>query len=49
MKEISLDHPIARGRTAAVYDWDEGHVLKLFYDWFDFEAIEYEMPFISAE
>ncbi|MCI0555367.1 MAG: aminoglycoside phosphotransferase family protein [Anaerolineae bacterium] len=48
MKEISLDKPIARGRTAEVYDWDEGHVLKLFYDWFDFEAVEYEMKIARA-
>lgn len=48
MKEISLDKPIARGRTAEVYDWGEEHVLKLFYDWFDFEAIEYEMKIARA-
>jgi uncharacterized protein (TIGR02172 family) len=48
MNKISLDKPIARGRTAAVYDWDEGHVLKLFYDWFDFDAIEYEMKIARA-
>jgi uncharacterized protein (TIGR02172 family) len=48
MKEISLDHPIARGRTAEVYNWDEGHILKLFYEWFDFEAIEYEMKIARA-
>ena len=48
MKEISLDKPIAYGRTAAVYDWDEGHVLKLFFNWFDFEAIEYEMKIARA-
>ena len=24
---------VARGRTAEIYAWGEGHVLKLFYDW----------------
>jgi aminoglycoside phosphotransferase (APT) family kinase protein len=32
-----LDHPlsspIALGRTAEVYDWDGGHILKLYYAW----------------
>jgi len=48
MKEISLDKPIAHGRTAEVYDWDEGHVLKLFQDWFPLENIEYEMKIARA-
>jgi hypothetical protein len=34
--------PIARGRTAEILPWREGQVLKLFYDWFDPEAIEHE-------
>jgi uncharacterized protein (TIGR02172 family) len=42
MKEISLDKPIARGQTADVYDWDSGHILKLFHSWFELEDIEYE-------
>ena len=29
----ALDKPIASGRTAEVYAWDEGTVLKLFYAW----------------
>jgi uncharacterized protein (TIGR02172 family) len=37
-----LSRPIAYGRTAEIYAWQEGQVLKLFYDWFDLEAIEYE-------
>jgi uncharacterized protein (TIGR02172 family) len=28
-----LGKPIALGRTAEIYAWDEGHVLKLFRDW----------------
>lgn len=34
--------PIAYGRTAEVYAWEPGWVLKLFYDWFDPESIAYE-------
>jgi uncharacterized protein (TIGR02172 family) len=48
MNEISLDKPIARGRTADVYDWDEGHVLKLFHKWFESEDIEYELKIARA-
>jgi Ser/Thr protein kinase RdoA (MazF antagonist) len=47
-KEISLDEPFARGRTADVYDWDDGHVLKLFHDWFDLESVEYELKIARA-
>ena len=40
---IILDKPIAVGRTAEVYAWDEGQILKLYRDWcppgwVDFEA-----------
>ena len=48
MKAIPLDKPLARGRTAAVYDWDEGHVLKLFHNWFEFQNIEYEFKVAQA-
>lgn len=48
MKEISLDKPIARGRTADVYEWDDGHVLKLFHNWFELESIEYEQKIARA-
>ena len=48
MKEIPLDHPIAHGRTADVYDWDEGHILKLFHNWFEFQNIEYEFNIARA-
>ncbi len=39
-KELGV--PIAYGRTAEIYAWDEGYILKLFYDWFGRESIEYE-------
>ncbi len=35
-------HPLARGRTADVYAWENGQVLKLFQDWFALEDIQYE-------
>lgn len=36
------DPPIARGRTAEIYAWDNDTVLKLFYEWVDMDSIEYE-------
>ena len=48
MKNISLDTPIARGRTADVYDWDDGHILKLFHNWFPLEDIRYELKIARA-
>lgn len=40
--EVNLGRPVAYGRTAEIYAWGESQVLKLFYDWFDLEAIETE-------
>ena len=40
MKELGT--PIAYGRTAEIYAWDEGQILKLFHDWFPRESIQYE-------
>jgi uncharacterized protein (TIGR02172 family) len=37
-----LGQPIAYGRTAEIYAWQKGQVLKLFYDWFELEDIEQE-------
>jgi uncharacterized protein (TIGR02172 family) len=48
MREIPLDQPIARGRTADVYNWDAGHILKLFQDWFPLEDAEYELRIARA-
>lgn len=45
---ISLEKPIARGRTADVFDWDDGYILKLFHDWFSLEDIKYEMKTARA-
>jgi uncharacterized protein (TIGR02172 family) len=48
MNEILLDKPMARGRTADVYPWDDGHVLKLFHNWFELEGVEYELKIAQA-
>ena len=37
-----LGKPIAYGRTAEIYAWNQDQVLKLFYDWYGLDAIEYE-------
>ncbi len=39
----NLDQPIAYGRTAEIYAWHNGQVLKLFYDWFGLDDIKYEL------
>lgn len=44
----NLDQPIAYGRTAEIYAWQDGQVLKLFYDWFGLEDIKYELPIAQA-
>jgi len=40
MKELGF--PIAYGRTAEIYPWPNNRVLKLFFDWFPRESIQYE-------
>ena len=37
-----LGQPIALGRTAEVYAWGEGQVLKLYHDWFPSSAVDFE-------
>ncbi len=34
--------PIALGRTAEIYAWGEGRVLKLFYDWMPPDSVRFE-------
>lgn len=48
MKTIPLDQPLARGRTADVYAWGAGFVLKLFREEFPFEDVEYEYKIARA-
>ena len=42
------ERPIAVGRTAEVYNWQNGQVLKLYHDWFSLEAIQYEQRIARA-
>ena len=48
MKSIALDRPIAQGRTADVYEWDDGQILKLFHHWFEMGDVEYERKIAQA-
>jgi uncharacterized protein (TIGR02172 family) len=43
-----LGPPIAYGRTAEIYAWHPGQVLKLFYDWFGLENIQHEASVTRA-
>lgn len=45
---IPLGEPIAHGRTADIYAWEDGFVLKLFHHWFPFEDVEYEYRIAQA-
>ena len=45
---VDLGQPIAYGRTAEIYAWHPGRVLKLFYDWFGLENIEKEARITRA-
>ena len=42
MSANSLGQPIARGRTAEVYAWEDGQIVKLFQDWFSADQVKYE-------
>jgi len=44
----NIGKPIARGRTAEIYAWGDGQVLKLFYEWFGMENIQYELKIARA-
>ena len=37
-----LSTPIALGRTSEIYDWKDGQILKLYYDWCPPHWIEHE-------
>ncbi len=42
------EKPIALGRTAEIYAWEDGWVLKLFYDWFSVESVRTEAKLARA-
>lgn len=40
--EFTLSTPIANGRTAEVYDWKDGYILKLYHEWCPSHWVEHE-------
>ena len=46
--EISLSRPIAVGRTAEVYEWQAGFILKLYHDWCPSNWVEHEAKVARA-
>src|SRR5512138_225427 len=40
--------PIARGRTAEIYAWDDRHILKLYRDWCPSHWVDYEARIARA-
>ncbi|GIV64072.1 MAG: aminoglycoside phosphotransferase family protein [Chloroflexota bacterium] len=42
------NQPIAHGRTAEIYEWQPGWILKLFHEWVDPQSIEYEAQISRA-
>ncbi len=46
--DFSLGQPIARGRTADIYAWQDGYILKLFHNWFDINSIHFEARIANA-
>lgn len=47
MKTLSSS-PLAQGRTAEIYSWEEGHVLKLYRDWCPSDWVDYEARIAHA-
>ena len=48
MNEILSSRPLAQGRTAEVYLYGDGQVLKLFYDWVGKDRVDYEARLTRA-
>lgn len=48
MNKIALDSPLARGRTADVFAWESGQILKLFHNWFPRGDVEFEQRIARA-
>lgn len=44
----NLGQPFALGRTAELYAWVNGQVLKLYHNWFDLEDIQFEQRMAQA-
>jgi uncharacterized protein (TIGR02172 family) len=48
MISMDLGKQLAVGRTAELYPWEGGCVLKLYYDWFELEGIRFEQKMARA-
>jgi Ser/Thr protein kinase RdoA (MazF antagonist) len=48
MITTNLGKPLAVGRTAELFAWEDGRVLKLFHNWFDLEHIRFEQQMAQA-
>lgn len=46
--ERSLSRPIAEGRTAEIYEWNDGYVLKLYREWCPPHWVEHESKVAHA-
>ena len=46
--EKQFTAPIAQGRTAEIFSWDNKHVLKLYFDWCPSNWVEYESRIAHA-
>jgi aminoglycoside phosphotransferase (APT) family kinase protein len=45
---MTLEQPIAMGRTAEIYPWHDGLVLKLFHTWVSEDSVQYEARIARA-
>ncbi|MFN2235837.1 MAG: phosphotransferase family protein [Anaerolineales bacterium] len=48
MMEITLTKPIAEGRTAEIYEWQDNTILKLYHAWCPSNWVEYESKVAHA-
>ena len=48
MTNIDINAPLARGRTADVFAWEDGQILKLFHNWFPLHDVEWEQQIARA-
>lgn len=46
--KLTLTSPIANGRTAEIYAWQDGYILKLYHDWCPSYWVDYESKVVQA-
>ena len=46
--EITLTRPIAEGRTAEIFEWQDNTILKLYHEWCPSSWVEYESKVAHA-